>query len=53
MKRLGVPKLYEVDEVDRKKMRDLAILLTKIAKRLIAEDPGILDEIKADREKAG
>ena len=53
MKRLEVLRLYEVDEIDRKKMRDLAVLLTKIAKRLIAEEPGILDEIKADREKAG
>ena len=31
-------KMYEIDEAGRKKMRHLAILLTKIARRLLAEE---------------
>lgn len=32
-----VDELHEIDEIDRAKMRGVAILLTKIARRLLAE----------------
>lgn len=44
MTELEVLKLHKIDEVDRAKMRRLAILLTKIARRLLAEEKAKLSE---------
>ena len=43
--------MYEIDEIDRQKMRGLAVLLTKIARRLRAEERQ--KEIEAVSEKTG
>ena len=48
--------MYEIDEIDRKKMRSLAVLLIKIAKRLRGEELEIQEEakelLKGERESA-
>ena len=53
LKGLGVLKLHEIDEIDRAKMRGLAILLVKIAKRLKAEELARFNASKEICEKVG